>query len=358
MLNKFRVLAINPCSTSTKVGVYEGDQMIYEGVIRHTPEEIAGCDGILAQAPMRMKLIKKLLADEKVDLSSIDAFVGRGGIVKPMLSGVYTVSDKLLNDLKTMPSSLRHASALGGIFARELGEEYGKPAYIVDPVVVDERTEIAKMTGLPGIKRGCVFHCLNQKAVARLYSAKIGKKYNECNFVVAHMGGGITVGAHEKGVIVDVTDGMAGEGPFSPERVGSLPVKTVLDMVYSGKYTKEELYSFTAKSGGFVAHCHTNSMIDVEKAAAAGDENAKAVFDAMAYNVGKSIGEMAAVLKGRVDAILLTGGLAYSEHFCEEITEMVEFIAPVVRYPGESELSALAAGAMRVLSGEESAREY
>lgn len=358
MSKVYRVLAINPGSTSTKVGVYEGETMVYEGVVRHSAEELKKCGSIIAQAPMRMELIKRLLSEENIDLASIDAFVGRGGIVRPMRSGVYTINDKLLDDLKNLPSAQRHASALGGIFARELGDEYGKPSFIADPVVVDERADIAKVTGLPGVERTCVFHCLNQKASARQYCAEHGKKYDEVSLIVAHMGGGISVGAHENGVVIDVNDGIAGEGPFSPERIGSLPVKLVLDMCFSGEYTKEQLYGFCSKAGGFVAHLGTNSALDVENAMLAGDEKAKMVFEALGYNVAKTIGEMAAVLKGKAEAIILTGGLAYSKPLCNYIAEMVSFMAPVVVYPGESELGALAGSAIRVLSGEENAKEY
>ena len=307
---------------------------------------------------MRMKLIKDLLAKENIDLATMDAFVGRGGIVRPLKSGVYTINEKLLDDLYHLPSASRHASALGGIFAHELGEEYGKPCFIADPVVVDERNDIARVTGLPDVERTCVFHCLNIKATARKYCKEHEKDYNNTNLIVAHMGGGISVAASEKGVVIDVNDAIAGEGPFSPERTGSIPMKLVLDMCFSGDYTKEQLYGFCSKTGGFVAHMGTNSALDVENAMLAGDEKAKMVFEALGYNVAKTIGEMATVLKGNVEAILLTGGLAYSKPLCKYISDMVSFIAPICVYPGESELDALAGSAIRVLSGEENAKEY
>lgn len=357
-MKNYRVLVINPGSTSTKVGVFEGENKIYEDVARHSTEELAQCGSIVEQESMRLKLIHDKLAEANIDLSTMDAFVGRCGIVKPTKSGTYAVNDKLVEDLKTLPSAHRHASALGGLFARSLGEEFGKPSFVADPVTVDERNDIAKVTGLPDVERSGVFHCLNQKASARRYCAEVGKKYNEVNVIVCHMGGGITVGAHEKGIVVDVNDGIAGEGPFSPERIGYLPVKTVLDLCYSGKYTKEELYNFVSKSGGFVAHLGTNSHLEVENKMLEGDETCKRLFEAQAYTVAKYIGEMATVLRGEVEAIILTGGLAYSKPFCELIEERVKFIAPVKRYPGEKELEALAAAAIRVLSGEEEAKEY
>lgn len=358
MEKKYRVLAINPGSTSTKVGIYENDSMLYEGVVRHSSEDLAKCGSVLGQKTMRLELIEALVRGEGYSLEAMDAFVGRGGIVKPMPSGVYNVGSKLLNDLETLPSAHSHASALGGIFAYELGRRYGKPAFIVDPVVVDERIEVARLTGLPQVERPCVFHCLNQKAAARHYCKLNGRKYNEISLIVAHLGGGISIGAHENGVVIDVTNAITGEGPFSPERCGALPVKEVLDLCFSGRYTKEQLYAFCSKAGGFVAHMGTNSALDVEKAAIAGDPKAALLYDALAYNVAKDIGAMAAVLKGRAEAVILTGGLAYSRLLCDKITEMVGYIAPVVVYEGEGELSSLAAGAFRVLSGEEEAREY
>ncbi len=357
-MDKHQVLVINPGSTSTKVGVFVGEDRIYEGTVRHSTEELAKYSSVIDQAPMRMELIKKLLKEQNIDIAAMDAFIGRCGIVKPMRSGTYTVNDKLLYDLENLPSALSHASCLGGVFAREFGEEYGKPYFVADPVVVDEREEIAKVTGLPGVERTCVFHCLNQKACVRRYCKENGKRFEDVNVIVAHMGGGTTVGAHSNGAVIDVNDGINGEGPYSPERLGGLNVKTVLDLVASGKYTMEQMYDFCSKAGGFVAHFGTNSSLDIENRALAGDEEAKLVFFGMGYNVAKTIGAMAAVLKGKVDAIILTGGQSYSKPLCNYIREMVEFIAPVVIYPGEGELEALAASAIRVLEGEEAAKEY
>lgn len=357
-MKDYRVLAINPGSTSTKVGVYEGKKEVFEETVRHSNEELAAYGSILDQAPMRMNLIRQMLEKNNIDLSSMDAFIGRCGIVRPTRSGVYVVDDTLLDDLEHLPSAARHASCLGGIFARQFGDEYGKPAFVADPVTVDERDDIAKVTGLPDVERTCIFHCLNQKASARKYCKEVGKRYEDVNVIVAHMGGGTAVGAHRKGVVVDVNNAIAGEGPFSPERIGYLPVKDVLDLCYSGKYTKEELYDFISKSGGFVAHMGTNSSLEVEKAALAGDEKAARVFWAFAYNTAKYIGEMATVLKGEVDAIILTGGQAYSKVLCKYLEDRVGFIAPVKVYPGESELDALADSAIRVLSGEEEVKKY
>ncbi len=357
-MKKYRVLVINPGSTSTKVGVFDGEDCIYEGTVRHSTEELSKYPNIIDQAPMRMELIRNLLKENNIDIATVDAFIGRGGIVKPMRSGTYTVNDKLLYDLEHLPSALSHASCLGGVFARQFGEEYGKPYFIADPVVVDEREQIAKVTGLPGVERNGVFHCLNQKAVARRYCKEHGIRYEDANIIVAHLGGGNTIGAHHHGIVVDVNDGINGEGPFSPERLGGLQVKTVLDLLESGKYTIAEMRTLCSKSGGFVAHFGTNNALEIEKRAMAGDEQASLMFYALGYNVAKTIGEMAVVLKGKVDAIIITGGQGYSKPLCKYIEEMVGFIAPVVVYPGEGELEALAASAIRVLEGEEEAKEY
>ena len=354
----YRVLAINPGSTSTKVGVYEGWNMLYEGTVRHSQEELSKFETIHDQKDMRMELVEKLIEENGYKLSEMDAFVGRGGIVRPLKSGVYTINEKLMDDLKNLPSAQRHASMLGGVIARAFGDAYGKPSFIVDPVTVDERDEIAKITGLPQIKRDCIFHCLNQKSACRYHCRLNGLKYEEINAVVAHLGGGISVAAHRKGVIVDVTDAMSGEGPFTPERCGAIPAKLLADLIYDYGYSREQINKLIAGKGGLMAYFNTNSAIDVEKMIAAGDEHAKLIYEAMAYNIAKNMGAMAAVLKGEVDAVIITGGMAYSKMLTEYITEHTKFIAPVFVYPGEGELSALAAGAMRVLNGEEEPKEY
>lgn len=358
MEKKYRVLAINPGSTSTKVGIYEGSEMLYEGTVRHSREELAEFTTIYAQKDMRLKLVESLIEENGFKASEMDAFVGRGGIIRPLKSGVYNIGEKLMDDLINLPSAQRHASMLGGVIAKAFGDQYGKPSFIVDPVTVDERDEIAKITGLPQIKRDCIFHCLNQKSVCRYHCRLNGLKYEDLNLVVAHMGGGISVAAHRKGVIVDVTDAISGEGPFTPERCGYIPAKQLADLIYSGKYSSDEVYKLISGKGGLMAHFNTNSALDVEKAAESGDEHAKMIYDAMGYNIAKACGQMATVLCGKVDAVILTGGLAYSKMLTDYITERVSFIAPVAVYPGEGELSALAAGAIRVLSGEEQAKEY
>lgn len=358
MEKTYRVLAVNPGSTSTKVGIYEGYEMLYEGTVRHSREELSKFAAIHDQKDMRMELVERLIEENGYKLSDMDAFVGRGGIVRPLKSGVYTINEKLMDDLINLPSAQRHASMLGGVIARAYGDRFGKPSFIVDPVTVDERDEIAKITGLPQIRRGCIFHCLNQKSVCRYHCRLNDMKYEEHNFVVAHLGGGISVAAHRKGVIVDVTDAMSGEGPFTPERCGALPAKDLADFIFESGLSREEINKLIAGRGGLMAHFNTNSALDVERMVEAGDEHAKLMYDAMAYNIAKHCGAMAAVLAGEVDAVIITGGIAYSKMLTEYIKEHVAFIAPVFIYPGEGELSALAAGAIRVLTGEEQPKEY
>lgn len=353
----YRILSINPGSTSTKVGVFEDEKLIFSDTVRHSKEQLDRFSAITDQADMRLELITKMLADNNIDINSMDAYVGRGGIIAPLESGVYAVNDRMVHDIFHTKAA-KHASCLGGLFARKLGDKNNKPSFVVDPVVVDERPAIARVSGLPEKERACVFHALNQKAVARRYARESGKPYDKCRLVVAHMGGGITVGAHEYGKVVDVNDGFNGEGPFSPERCGGLQMDTVVNMCFSGEYTKADMLSFANKRGGISAHLNTNDMREVETRAAEGDEKAKLVFEAMAYNIVKEIGAMAAVLSCELDAIILTGGLAYSKVFTKLISDRVEKIAPIVVYPGEDELQALCDGALRVLRGEESAKEY
>ncbi len=357
-MDKFRILAINPGSTSTKVGVFENDTLIAEGTVRHSKEELDKFAEITDQADMRLELITDMLNEKGIDINSMSAYVGRGGIVYPLESGVYRVNDLMVHDL-IHTKAKNHASCLGGIFARRLADKNSVPCFVVDPVVVDERIPCARPSGLPGHDRACVFHALNQKAVARRYAAEVNKPYNEVSVIVAHMGGGITIGAHTHGRVVDVNDGFNGEGPFSPERCGGIQADTLINMCFSGEYQKSDMLALVNKRGGISAHLNTNDMREVESRVLSGDEHAKLLFEAMAYNIAKEIGAMSVALCGDVDAVILTGGLAYSKPFTELITKRVSRIAPVIKiYPGEDELLALAQGALRVLRGEETPREY
>ncbi|MDL2230715.1 butyrate kinase, partial [Alistipes sp. OttesenSCG-928-L06] len=299
------------------------------------------------------------LREEGIALSSIDAVVGRGGLVKPIPSGVYEINDALIRDLQNAPLG-EHASNLGGLIAQDLVGQIGggARAFIADPVVVDELQDVARVTGHPEIPRISIFHALNHKAVARMYAKSVGKKYEELNLIVVHMGGGVSVAAHEKGQVIDVNNALYGEGPFSPERVGTLPVRQVVDLCFSGKYTHDELKKQIAGKGGVVALLGTNDMRDVRKMAEEGNDKAQLIMDAMGYTTAKEIGAMAVVLNGRVDAILLTGGIIHGETTREYIKERVQWIAPVAFYPGEDEMHALAMNGLSVLSGEVEPKVY
>ena len=287
----------------------------------------------------------------------LNAVVGRGGLLKSIEGGTYAVNDVMLEDLRNGVQG-QHASNLGGIIANEIGKSLGIPSFIVDPVVVDEMEDVARISGIPEIERKSIFHALNQKAVAKRYAKEIGKKYDDINVIVAHMGGGISVGAHKLGRVIDVNNALDGEGPFSPERSGGLPTGDLVKLCFSGKYTFDEIKKKINGKGGYTAHLNTNNAKAVGDAALAGDEKAKLIQNALAYQVAKEIGKCAATLSGKVDAIILTGGIAYAKQIVEYIKEKVEFIAQVIVYPGEDELLALTQGGLRVLNGEESSKEY
>jgi butyrate kinase len=283
--------------------------------------------------------------------------VGRGGLIKPLAGGVYIVNEAMINDLRDGVNG-KHASNLGGILARVFADESGCEAYVVDPVVVDEMSDVAKISGLKGVERKSIFHALNQRASARQVAKKIGKKYEDINLIVAHLGGGISVGAHKKGCVVDVNNALNGDGPFAPERAGTLPVEGVLDMISKGFYTPEGLTDAVSREGGMFSYLETVSSIEAEERISSGDAEAKLVIDAMIYQIAKEIGSLAAALDGDVQGIVLTGGLAKSSLMTESITKKVKFIADVHVIPGENEIEALCAGVQRVLRGEEEAKEY
>ncbi len=353
----FRILAINPGSTSTKVALFENEKQLALEVIRHDPEEFKGITLVTQQREIRAEHLRRFLSDNNVDPAGLDAIVSRGGLVKPIESGTYRINDKMQTDLSAGRAGA-HASSLGGLMAAQLSGDHGIPAYVVDPVVVDEMEPLAKLTGIPGIERKSVFHALNQKAVARTCAEQLGMRYEDGRFVIAHMGGGITVGAHHYGRVVDVNDGLGGEGPFSPERSGGVPIVPVIEMCFSGQYTKEQMIALATRSGGMQSYLGTNDLVKVERMVKMGDEFAALVMDSMAYQVSKDIGAMAAVLEGRVNAIILTGGLAHSMRFTGMIKQRVDQIAPVITVPGEDEMAALVGGVLRVLRGQERAMEY
>ncbi|TKD70047.1 butyrate kinase [Pseudalkalibacillus hwajinpoensis] len=354
---EFRLLVINPGSTSTKIGVFDNERAVFEKSLRHDTNEINQFETIIDQYEFRKKTILEALDEEAINISKLDAVVGRGGLLRPIEGGTYSVNDQMLEDLRNGYSG-EHASNLGGIIAFEIAEQLNIPSFIVDPVVVDELQDVARLSGVPQIERKSIFHALNQKAVARRVAAQLNSKYEELNLVVTHMGGGITVGAHKKGKVIDVNNGLHGEGPFSPERAGTVPVGDLVSMCFSGEYYAEEIMKKLVGQAGFVGYLGTNDAVKVEKRINEGDAKAKLVFDAMAYQVAKEIGAASAVLAGEVDAIVLTGGLAYGKEFVSQITENIKWIADVIVHPGENELQALAEGGLRVLRNEEAAKIY
>lgn len=353
-----RVLAINPGSTSTKIAVYKNEKCEYLENIKHSAEDLADFNCISDQYEFRKNIILAKLQEAGVDIQQLDAIVGRGGLVKPIPSGVYEVNDAMIADLKIGILG-EHASNLGGLIAQDLAKSLPSArAFIADPVVVDEMDDVARLSGHPELERVSIFHALNQKAIARMHSKKMNKKYEDLNLIVVHLGGGVSVGAHKNGRVVDVNQALNGDGPFSPERTGTLPAFALAKMCFSGKYTIDEIKKLITGKGGFVAYLGTNNAREVEERATAGDEKAALVQDAMGYQVAKEIGSMAAVLQGKVDAVLLTGGIAYNKGFVEKITERVSFIAPVEVYPGEDEMQALASNGLMVLNNEVKPAEY
>lgn len=350
-------LIINPGSTSTKIGVFEDETLLFEETLRHSTEEIGQFATIVDQKDFRKKIITDLLAEKNFDMKSLNVVVGRGGMLKPIPGGTYAVTDELLHDLRIGKQG-QHASNLGGILAREIGDELDVPSYIVDPVVVDELQTLARYSGVPELPRTSVFHALNQKAVAKRYAKEIGKSYESLRLIVVHMGGGVSVGAHVDGKVIDVFNALDGDGAFSPERAGAVPSGALVKMCFSGKYTEKEVYSKIVGKGGFNAYLGTNDMRNVTKMANEGDAHAAEVKAAFIYQVAKDIGSMACVLEGKVDQIIVTGGIAYGAEVIEALKKMAGWIAPFTVYPGEDELLALAQGALRVLNGEESVKEY
>ena len=353
----YRILAINPGSTSTKIAIFDNDKSVMETVLRHPAEEINKYPRISDQYEFRKNVILDTLNENGINITKLSAVVGRGGLLKPIEGGTYAVDDKMLEDL-TIGVLGEHASNLGGILANEIAKQLNIPSYIVDPVVVDELEEIARISGMPEVPRISIFHALNQKSVARSVAKELGKSYESSNIIVAHLGGGISVGAHKQGKVVDVNNALDGEGPFSPERVGGLPIMDIAKLCLSGNFTHDEIKKKIKGMGGLVAYLGTNDGREVGKMIQEGDKKAELIYKAMAYQVAKEIGSCAAVLKGKVDAIVLTGGIAYDKDFVKWISDSVSFIAPISVYAGEEEMIALAEGALRVLRGEEEAKAY
>lgn len=353
-----KILAINPGATSTKVAIFNGNEQVFLKNIKHSTDELSQFKTISDQYEFRKNVILSTLKDENIPLDDIAIVMGRGGLVKPLKSGVYKINDLMIEHLK-MGYSGQHACNLGGLIADSIAKSIGlEAAYIADPVMVDEMQDIARITGHPEFERQSIFHALNHKAIARMYAKEHGKKYEDLNLIVVHMGGGVSVGAHRKGLVVDVNQALDGEGPFSPERSGTLPMNQFLKACFSGKYTKEDMQKMLVGKGGYVGYFGSNDAYAVEKAAIAGDPKAELLEEAFAYQVAKQIGENAVVLQGNVDAIVLTGGIAYGKPVVARIKKYVEWIAPVAVYPGEDEMAAMALNANMILNNEIEVQKY
>lgn len=350
---KYNILTINPGSTSTKIALFKDNELEFEQVLRHPAEELNQFNKLIDQYEYRKEKIINFLEEKSISLSDLNAISCRGGLIGPIPSGTYVIDESLFTRLST---DVVHASNLAGIIGYNLSKELSIPAYITDPVTVDEMAPIAKITGIPGIERKSKFHALNQKAIARHAAKQLNKKYDESNFIVVHIGGGISVGAHLNGKVVDVNNVIDGDGPMAPTRAGSVPVEGVIDLCFSGKFTRSELKEYVSQRAGLTDYLGTSDVRDVQEMMEQGNEEAKMLYEAMAYQICKNVGAMATVLKGKIDGIVVTGGVAYSKQFIRLLKERIDFLGEVIVIPGEEEMLALAEGALRVLTGEEESK--
>ncbi len=354
-----KALVINPGSTSTKIAIYDESGELFESTIRHKSSELSQFEGVMQQADFRKKLILQTVAEAGMRMEDMAVVVGRGGLVRAVPGGVYRVNQKMLDDLATDKLWGRmHASNLGASLAKSLADSVGLPSYIADPVTVDEMSPTAKISGVPEISRHSLFHALNIRACIRKVATDMGKSMEECNFVAIHMGGGISVVSVVHGRCVDVNNGLLGMGPFSPQRAGSLPLGDLLDMAYSGKYTLQEMEHKLTKESGLIGYLGTDDGQEIAKRIESGDERAEFILRAFAYHIAKEAGASAAVLKGKVDGVIYTGGLAYSKLVLSYLQEHLSFLGKQIEIPGEMEMQALGFGGLRVVNGEEEAREY
>ena len=356
MENKSNILVINPGSTSTKIGVFQNNNVVLEKNFHHNIEDLKQYTSVEDQVVYRKQLIVDTLEKEGFNLKSLDLIMARGGLLKPMPSGIYKVNDDMLNDL--IYNKRKHASNLAAVIGHEIGKDLNIDAYIADPVVVDELQDVARVSGHPDFERTSIFHALNTKAVGRKFAQSIQDTYENLNLIIVHMGGGITVGAHKNGKVIDVNQGIDGEGPFSPERSGSLPSGDLVRLCFSGKRTQEDILKMIVGDGGVSAFLGTNDMRTVEKMVEEGDTHAQLILDAMIYQISKLIGAQAVALKGKIDGILLTGGVAHSKYVTQEIKKQVSFLSQIHVYPGENELEALAFNGYRILTQDTLPKTY
>lgn len=357
MQKQYRVLVLNPKSTKTIISVFHNDLCIFKETIHHNTKFKNDMTALNNEVAIRKTQILRLLSDAGINMSKLDAVSAIGGLLRSIEGGTYLVTQDILIDLKNSFNG-KHASNLGGILAYEIAQGLNIPAYIVDPPVVDELCHLAKFSGLPEIERISIFHALNQKAVARMAAKGLNKTYENVNLIVAHLGNGITIGAHEKGKVIDVNNGLHGDGPFSLERAGTIPSEALISLCFSGEYSKDDIIRKITYKGGLKAYLNTDDLNEIEERIANNDEYAKTVVEAMAYQIAKEIGSMAAVLSGNVEGVVLTGELAKSKLLTDFITERVIWIADIFLYPGEYDLQAINAGTLRVLKNEEQPKEY
>lgn len=353
----YLMLIMNLGATSTKMSIYRNLDEVVKVSVNHSSKELSNFKSIWDQQEFRKETVVRVTLEKGYEISDFDIIVSRGGNMKPVPSGIYQLSQEMIDDMKTGRYGI-HPTCVGNATAFELGQEYGIPAIIADPPISDEFMDIARFSGIKELPRISSGHVLNQKRTARKIAFELGKKYEDMNFIVGHLGGGVSVGTHRKGKLIDMNNALDGEGPFSSERSGTIIIEDVLNLAYSGNYSREEASKYFKGNGGLVSYLGTNSGLEVEKMIESGDEQAKLVYDAMAYQIAKEIGASAAALKGEVDAIAITGGLGYSKTLIEEIKQYVSFIATVYVVPGENEMISLAESALRFLKGEEKAKSY
>ncbi len=354
----FLQLVINPGSTSTKVALFLNDKLIQEATLRHEVEELDKYPNLIDQLDFRKQVILDFLFEHKYRINQIDVFVGRGGMLKPLKhGGTYLVTEQMLDDLRACKYGT-HASNLGALLASSFAKPLNRPAYIVDPVVIDEFDDISRVSGQALIQRKSIFHALNQKATAKRHAKSVGKHYEDMNLIVCHLGGGISVGLHKQGRVVDVNNALGGDGPFSPERTGTIPTYPLVDLCFSGKYTEAEIRKLLVGKGGLVSYLGTNNGKEIEERIANGDSKAQFYFEAMGYNVVKQIGALYFACRSKVDAVLITGGIAYSKYFIQYIKSYLDKVCQVFIYPGEDEMRALAEGTLRALRKEEKLQAY
>ena len=357
MDKKFKIFAVNPGSTSTKIALFEDDKEVFSVNVSHDAAKLKEFPEISDQFSYRKETILNELAKQNISLEGVDGFVGRGGGLVGLKGGTYAVNDILLHHSR-IGFTVKHPAILGSQLSHDFATTYGGQAFVVNPPDVDEFQSVARVTGLAGVERKSGLHALNQKEVGIRYAAEVGKRYEELNLVISHIGGGVSVTAHRKGLMVDSNNIVDGDGPMAPTRSGAMPATAIIKMCFSGKYTEREMYDRITKNGGFVDHLGTSDLREIMERIKKGDTYAKLILDAMIYQIGKNIGAYATVLKGDVDAILLTGGIANNDYVTGQIIDMVKYIAPVKVYAGEFEMEALAAGALRVLTGQEEPQVY